>query len=308
MQGEGEVIGTADALAIADVTPRAWTQMVNRGEYVAAPAARGGNRAWKSTHCTTPLVVSFGMIVWPCNPSSVCTPSAGNTDAARNSPTESEALWTNITLTPHTAAAAMGYSRRTLISATPSIDALLRDDMAKQIAFALDQSAIFGIGGLQPLGLLNYVSPSLPTLPEGAITIEGLIDLMSLPQAANGMTGAPAWLTNIKCVGAMMKIKTSGSGEYVLLPTLPGNLLGFPMLVSSVIPSTLHVSGPSTDNPLIFGAWNSMLVGRWSGIDILADPYTRGSSGAVRLYAFLDVDIGIRHIESFAAMLVLTAS
>jgi HK97 family phage major capsid protein len=228
--------------------------------------------------------------------------------AENNSPTESEALFTSITLTPHTAAAAMGYSRRTLINATPSIDALLRDDMARQLATALDTGALFGAGGTEPLGLLNYAGPgvpTLPTLPSAPVSVENLIDLMALPQAANGMTGGPAWVANMKTIAAAMKVKTSGSGDYVLLPTLPGVLLGFPVVISSVIPSEVHVSVGTTDNPIIFGSWASMVVGRWSGIDILADPYTRGASGAVRLYAFLDVDVGIRHIESFAAMLVI---
>lgn len=223
------------------------------------------------------------------------------------SPDESQATFGSISLQPHTVAGQMNYSRRTLINASPSIDNLLRDDLAKQIAAAIDAAAIGGDpSAKQPRGLLNFSGvgdvPELPTVPAGELTIEALIDLMAAPEIANGMTGSPAWLTNMTMIAAAMKRTTSGSGEYILLNSLPNTLLGYPIVISSAVPSQPQVSGTGTTTMIFFGAWASMVVGRYSGVDVLADPYTRGSRGAVRLYAFQDVDIGVRHIESFAEL------
>lgn len=222
-------------------------------------------------------------------------------------PTESVATFGTIALTPHTVGAQMSYSRRTLINATPSIDALLRDDMARQIAAAIDAAAIGGDPtAKQPRGLLNYNGvggvPELPAVAGGVLSIEGLIDLMAKPQIADAMTGGPAWLANMTTIAAAMKLTTTGSGDYILMGSLPNTLLGFPVVISSAVPSQSLVSETSTSTVLFYAAWSSMVVGRWSGVDVLADPFTRGSSGASRLYAFQDCDVGIRHIESFAEM------
>ena len=51
----------------------------------------------------------------------------------------------------------------------------------------------------------------------------------------------------------------------------------------------------------IFGNWNDVLIGSWGpGIDILVDPYTGGSTGAVRVRVFQSVDIAVRQPASFA--------
>ena len=51
---------------------------------------------------------------------------------------------------------------------------------------------------------------------------------------------------------------------------------------------------------MIFGVWSDLLVGQWSGIDLMADPYTGSKEGTVRIVAFHDCDFAVRHVESFA--------
>lgn len=102
-------------------------------------------------------------------------------------PTESEAGFGAVTLTPRTAAATMSYSRRTLLGASPSIDALLRDDIARQTAEAIDAAAVNGDGIKKPLGILRW--PGLPITALGAdggvVTVDKLIDLAAAPAIAN---------------------------------------------------------------------------------------------------------------------------
>lgn len=44
------------------------------------------------------------------------------------------------------------------------------------------------------------------------------------------------------------------------------------------------------------------MIGHWGVLDVAADPFTLGDSGAVRVRAFQDVDIALRHPQSFAAI------
>ena len=43
------------------------------------------------------------------------------------------------------------------------------------------------------------------------------------------------------------------------------------------------------------------MIGEWSGVDVLVDPYTRSSTGATRITVFKYVDVAVRHAESFSA-------
>jgi HK97 family phage major capsid protein len=53
---------------------------------------------------------------------------------------------------------------------------------------------------------------------------------------------------------------------------------------------------------IIFGNFDDLIIGQWGGLDVLVDPYTGSSAGTVRVRVLQDVDIAVRHAESFAAM------
>jgi hypothetical protein len=38
----------------------------------------------------------------------------------------------------------------------------------------------------------------------------------------------------------------------------------------------------------------------WSGLDLTVDPYSNSTNGTVRVVALQDVDVAVRHAESFA--------
>ncbi len=43
-------------------------------------------------------------------------------------------------------------------------------------------------------------------------------------------------------------------------------------------------------------------IAEWTGLDVLADPFSGSTQGITTVTALMDVDIGIRHIEGFSAM------
>jgi hypothetical protein len=53
---------------------------------------------------------------------------------------------------------------------------------------------------------------------------------------------------------------------------------------------------------MIFGNWADLLIGMWGVIDVLVDPYTQGAQGIIRVVCRGEVDVALRHAESFAAI------
>jgi HK97 family phage major capsid protein len=58
----------------------------------------------------------------------------------------------------------------------------------------------------------------------------------------------------------------------------------------------------------IYGDFSQLMLGFFSTADVLVDPYTGGSSGAVRIRVMQEVDVAVRHAQSFAACLDITTT
>ena len=71
---------------------------------------------------------------------------------------------------------------------------------------------------------------------------------------------------------------------------------------TSLVPSNL-TKGTSSGvcSAMIFGNFNDLVVGEWGALDLLFDPYTGSTTGAMRVTAFMDCDVAVRHAQSFSA-------
>ena len=104
------------------------------------------------------------------------------------------------------------------------------------------------------------------------------------------MTGTTGFLTNPALMGVARKLKDGQQRPISTADTFHNER----------VVATNQVPTIGGENPLIFGAWANLMIGYWSGVDILANPYTDASKGGLRLHAFLDADVAIRHPEAFA--------
>jgi len=82
-----------------------------------------------------------------------------------------------------------------------------------------------------------------------------------------------------------------------------GIVNGYNATVSNQVPSNL-TKGTSSGvcSAILFGNFADLIIGQWGALDLTVDPYTGSTSGTVRVVALQDVDIAVRHAESFAAM------
>ena len=95
--------------------------------------------------------------------------------------------------------------------------------------------------------------------------------------------------------------KVSGTDSKMILDD-KSELFGYKVIATSLVPSNLTKGSGSSLSAMIFGNFNDLVVGEWGSLDVLFDPYSNSNSGSMRITAFLDLDIAVRHAESFAAI------
>ncbi|RVJ34192.1 phage major capsid protein, partial [Sinorhizobium medicae] len=201
--------------------------------------------------------------------------------------TASDSTFDKVSLSPKTVAGEMYMSRRLQLQNGVAIESILRNDLAFVLAQALDRAAIAGTGAAnQPEGILTSVAEhatAATVLSDIAADLIGALEM-------DDVTGTTGFLTNSALLATVRKIK---DGNQRVVPQSE-------VFHGERVVSSNNVPQVAAENPLIFGAWSNLVLGYWSGVDILANPYSDASKGGLRLHAFLDADIALRHPEAFA--------
>ena len=209
--------------------------------------------------------------------------------AESGSPTESQQTIDQISLTPKTCGAYTDYSRKLLIQSSIDVENIVRSDLARVIALEIDRVGLYGSGSSnQPLGLKDTTGVLTEDFAADTPTFSEVVALESDVSGANALLGSPVYLMNSAMRGGLKtKAKDSGSGLFVM----EGDLVnGYRGVLSNQVAS----------GDLWFGNFADLIIGYFSGLDLMVDPYTGSTSGTVRVVALQDVDVAVRHPESFS--------
>lgn len=230
--------------------------------------------------------------------------------AESGAPTESQAAFDQVTMSPKTVGAYSDISRKLLQQSSIDVEGFVRNDLASVLALAIDLAAINGTAaGNQPRGLLatSGIGDVAGGANGAAPTWANMVELESDIAIANADVGTMGYLTNAKVRGKLKTTsKVSGQNGFVWED---GMVNGYNAAVSNQVPSNL-VKGTSgaVASAIIFGNWSDLIIGQWGTLDLMVDPYSGSTSGTVRVVALQDVDIAVRNAVSFSAMLdALTA-
>lgn len=224
--------------------------------------------------------------------------------------TTSQASFDLVNLTPKSLGGTTYATRKLLLQSDLMIDSFIQRELARVLALEIDRVAINGSGaGAQPTGILNTTGiGSVPIGANGgAITRDAVIDLETAISSANADLGNLRYITNAAVRGAMRKTAIdAGSGEFLFEGS---ELMGYETLFTNQVPSNLD-KGTSVGicSAMLFGNFADLLVGLWSGIDIVVDPYSFAKQGGLEITAFQDIDMAVRHAESFAAITDITTA
>ena len=197
---------------------------------------------------------------------------------------ESNMSFDAITLTPKHTGGKTEMSRQLIQQSSPDIESLIREDLSYLVAKNIDQAIIAGTGVKDPLGILNTVGVLTGAIPD---TWQEVLALIQLIEDQN--------ITNLKWLGTSTTKttlagieKSTGTGQFLYQNGQVGEL---PFNVSANMPA----------NKLILGDFSQVLLGVWSEIDILVNPYVEPaySRGGVQVRAMATCDVAVRHPKAF---------
>jgi HK97 family phage major capsid protein len=224
--------------------------------------------------------------------------------------TQSNPTLDAVSLTPKHVGGIVGMSRNMLQQSSQDVSRLVENDLAQLIAVALDQAALVGGGANQPSGLLAAGS-GITTVSGGtngaALTWQNIMALIAAVDTANALQtgGSVGFATNAKVVASARQIlKTTVDTSSNFIMTAPDNLAGFPLMSSQNVPATTTKGSSVNLSALIFGDWSQLILGFWSELDILVNPFdsTAYAAGNVLVRAMATADVKLRHPLAFAAL------
>ena len=225
-------------------------------------------------------------------------------------PTESQQAFKQLGMTPKSVGAYTDISRKLLNQASLDVELFVRSDLATVLALALDLAAINGSGAAgEPLGILQ--TTGIGDVPGGtngaAPTWPLIVNLWKEVSKDNAAFGTLAYLTNSDAIGKLLTVdKASGAAQFIVTGFPDANgitaIAGARAGISNQVPNDLTKGSGTNLSAIIFGNWADLIIAEWGALDVLVDPFTGGLAGTLRIRVLQDVDVAIRHAESFAAM------
>ena len=197
-----------------------------------------------------------------------------------------------VTLSPKHAGGITEMSRQLIQQSSPDVEMLIRDDLAFGLAKAIDSALILGGGTNEPVGVLSTVGIGTANL--ATLSWANVLGMIEAAELANA--GVVNWLTHPSVKTKLAStLKASGIAGYLLEN---GRMAELPLLVTNQVPEK---SGSPNTGRLILGDWSQVLLGVWSEVDILVNPYdsTAYARGGVKVRAMATCDIAVRHPEAF---------
>ncbi|MFA9216441.1 MAG: phage major capsid protein [Sphingomonadaceae bacterium] len=210
--------------------------------------------------------------------------------AESGAPTESQQTVSQVTMTPKTVGAYTDFSRRLTLQSSIDIETMVRSDLATVIALAIDKAALYGTNAdNQPKGLTGQTGINTVAFAAANATFAELVAMETGIASDNADVNGMTYLVNPAQRGVYKSTAKFGSGTDATIWE-PGNTVnGYRTEVSNQI-----VAGD-----VLFGNFAELLIGFWSGLDLMVDPYSNSTSGTIRVVALQDTDIAVRHAESF---------
>jgi HK97 family phage major capsid protein len=214
-----------------------------------------------------------------------------------------------VNMIPRTIGVRVPISRRMMIQSSPDVENLVRIDMAESVALGMDHTIGYGTGSNgQPLGIVNTTGIGSVTLGGGTAkafptTLGGdgstthncgdwadYVDLETELAIDNLDAGSMSYVMNSVVRGALKQTLRASSAGSDYIMTDAGTVNGYPTVISNQMQL----------NDVLMGNFSDCVVGMWSGLDVVVDPYTQSASGQVILTVHQDFDVAVRRPQSFA--------
>lgn len=211
--------------------------------------------------------------------------------------TQSGSTFGQIVGKPRRIGTSVPYSKQFLAQTSLDAESFVVNDSDLATAADLDRVAIRGIGGSEPLGILNLASGSLATgvTFSGAATWPKYLSFWQNVADAKAIFGAPAYVTSpASAVKAQSIAKFSNTSN----PIWDENdkIGSFRAAWSN----NISTAGAGTLDQVIFGDFSQVIYLEWAGRDVVIDPYSGKKEGTVEITIQRLMDMVIRRAKSFS--------
>ena len=231
--------------------------------------------------------------------------------AEGSAPSEGAATFSQVTMSPKTLAAYVDVSRRLTQQSDPSVEQVLRNDIINTFARRIDDAAIEGGAANGPSGIIANGSTNVVAMGTNgaAITYAKVVEMMKAVEEDNAVINSSAFLTNPKVIAALRTTARQANGvEGNFIMDANQSILGTNVASSTIVPSDLTKGTGSNLSAMVYGDFSQIMIGFWSGVDVVVDQSSLSTSGGTRLAFFQDLDVAIRYPESFAVIKDIIAS
>lgn len=213
----------------------------------------------------------------------------------------------SIASSPKTYQSSTSYSRQLLAQAVIDVDTLVREDLGRDLALAVDSVAIVGGGSNQPTGIVatsgvqSYVAVA-DAGNGGALAWEDIVFMSEKLEDANAdQLGDGGWLSTPGIKSSLKR--TARLGNTIGLPIWADDntVDGYKARSSNQVAknNTKGMSG-ATLHTLIRGIFETMIIGMWgSGFELVVDPYRLKKQGMIELTTFMLTDVVLKYPVAF---------
>lgn len=213
----------------------------------------------------------------------------------------------SIASSPKTYQSSSSYSRQLLAQAVVDVDTLVREDLARDLALAVDSVAIVGGGSNQPSGIgatsgVQSFVVAADAGNGGALAWDDIVKMSALLETANAdQLGEGGWLTTPGVKSSLKR--TARLGNTIGLPIWADDSTvdGYEARSSNQVSSTgTKGSSGATLHTLIRGIFETMVIGMWgSGFELVVDPYRLKKQGMIELTTFMLTDVTLKYPVAF---------
>lgn len=189
-------------------------------------------------------------------------------------------------LTPRRLSSYIDISKELLAQDSVDVENAIRTDLVNAINSKLEEAFLSDFSGstVQPKGVFAVVKPSTGVTNDFATLVANEAKV----EDAN-ILNEPCYILSNKAKAALRAMaKGSKSTELVYEN---GEVDGTKAYNTSNVPASNY----------LFGDMSSLVIGTWSGLDLIVDPYTQAAKGAVRLVVNMYVDFGVARPETLVA-------
>ncbi len=212
--------------------------------------------------------------------------------------TESQQTFVQMALNPKNVGAYTEISRQLLLQSSPAAEGIVSDDLAQQVALAVDLAALEGSGASgQPTGISQ--TGGIGSVTGTSLAAAGVLEFMSDVATANVTPMRPGYVTTPAVAALLMvrpELPSTGTTRLWTGNMWDGAMFGIPAMSSN----------QPTAATMIFGDWQELVVAEWGVLEVEVNPYANFQAGIVGVRALYSMDIGVRRPFAFSRATSIT--